>query len=378
MKLVIPVSAHDQHRLSKFVDVLLKFGSLEEHPILFHPTPDAADITYKQAERLSLYRPEVIPTEKNFEHGAPVACGQHFASAVRLLGNTGNRLPWLWMELDMLPVVPNWAGKLQREYNDRDRPFLGNVVPVPYWNAQEQKIEFKSGDQMLMGCAIYPPGLDKDQRTFPLINSLAKPFSFNPKQPFDLFLRYAFQQIGWANTTLISDQWNTGRYSLVEGVMVCEPLKHDKPHRPRGGFIAEEAVLIHGCKDDSLYEIIMGEQFVLSADKPSGTSLAHPAKTSEATQDSSGHGNVPSNPVGSQQITGDQEAGSSQPAVGASNGAPTDKRTLSEILAKGPTTLKFVSVQLGVEKDEARKMIEAAGYSIGRGGRLHKNTEGEM
>lgn len=354
MKLIIPVSAHDVSRLDNFISTLLHFGGLEGFPIIFHPTPEVSEQVHTQAQRLSVYRPQVIPTERNFENGAPVACSQHFASAVHMLGRIGNRDPWLWMELDMLPVAKDWATKLQREYTSLDKPFLGNVVQVPYWNEAEKKLEYKSGDNMLMGCAVYPPHMDKDHRTKALIGVLSRPLAHNPRQPFDLYLRHAFKSIGWADTNLISDQWNTCNYRWEGGQLHCDPMPLDPKFRARGGAVSSEAVLVHGCKDDSLFQAVVsfGKRIDFNAGFQKWAESLPPApenfsphaelETEEATDA----------PIKEEFIP------------------PAEKPTVAELVTGKTTTLRHVASLTGKTEAEIREELKTIGYKVWKGGRI--------
>lgn len=377
MKLLIPVSAHDVSRLDNFISTLLHFGGLEGFPIIFHPTPEVSEQVHTQAQRLSVYRPQVIPTERNFENGAPVACSQHFASAVHMLGRIGNRDPWLWMELDMLPVAKDWATKLQREYTSLDKPFLGNVVQVPYWNEVEKKLEYKSGDNMLMGCAVYPPHMDKDHRTKALIGVLSRPLAHNPRQPFDLYLRHAFKAIGWADTKLISDQWNTCNYRWEEGQLHCDSMPLDPKFRARGGAVSPEAVLVHGCKDDSLFQAVVtrltakdieaGFQKWAESVSPGTSTIVEwgPNKLEIGTQDTPKPDTEWANITWENPPTKEEFAASVEGAQ-----PPAEKPTVTELVTGKTTTLRHVASLTGKTEAEIREELKTIGYKVWKGGRI--------
>lgn len=255
MKIAIPVSAHDKHLLPDLTDCLLKLGGLEEHPVVFFPTPAAKDTAYEHAERLGA---ETYPLTQDFEGGAPVACNRHFASVVFALAKMGNTDPFLWMELDMLPVKPRWADKLFEDYRMGGTPFRGVLVSTPF--NENGKIVFRDNDQMMMGTGIYPPNMERDERIKPLLLDLAKPFSMNPREPFDVYLRWPIRNIGVSHTELISDMWATDSYAkMADGGIFCQTVPHgDRVVRPRGGLVSAKALLVHGCKDGSLADIVLG------------------------------------------------------------------------------------------------------------------------
>jgi hypothetical protein len=253
MKIIVPVSAHDKHLLPAFTDCLLKFGGLEEHPVLFFPLPAAKEETFIAAERLGA---EVHPLEQNYEGGSPLAPNRHFANTVFALGQMGNTSPFLWMELDMLPVKPRWAVALFEDYRYGGTPFRGAVVDTPF--NDNGSLVFRSGDTMMMGTGIYPPNMDRDERIKPLLADLTKPGIWNPPDAFDVYLRWVIKNIGVSNTPLISDMWATQNYRMAEGMLICDSVDHgDRVVRAREGSVSLKALLVHGCKDGSLAKLLL-------------------------------------------------------------------------------------------------------------------------
>lgn len=253
MKIAIPVSAHDKHLLPDLTECLLKFGGLEEFPVILFPTPAAKDAAYEAAERLGA---QTHVLGQDFYGGAPIACNNHFSAVVFALGSMGNTEPFLWMEADMLPRVPRWAALLQEDYRMGGTPFRGAVVDTPY--DENGKIVYRDNDRMLMGTGIYPANMERDERIKPLIVDLAKPSSMNPNIPFDVYLRWPIYHMGVSHTELISDMWATRNYRMEGANLVCDSVKHDRVVRERGGPVSTKAVLVHGCKDGSLADIILG------------------------------------------------------------------------------------------------------------------------
>jgi len=252
MNILIPVSQHDKHLLPDFVKVLQHFGGFDEHKVLFLSTQSAKEEAYEAAAALGA---EAHAFNMDFQGGAPFACSNHFATAVHHLGRAGNTDPFLWMELDMLPVKKGWATAIQQEYRRQGQPFLGNWVPTPW--IVEGKLTTKDGDNMMMGCGVYPPHMERDERFKPLILDLAKTGVRCPRDPFDVYLRWVIKHAGVANTDLIADMWQTQNYRREGDDIVCDAVKQDKPCRPRSGAIHPSAVLVHGCKDGSLARLLL-------------------------------------------------------------------------------------------------------------------------
>ncbi len=260
MKICILVSAHDKHLLPDHAACLLKMGGLEEHPVIYFPTPSAKEAAYEAAEKLGA---QTHVLEQDFEGGSPIACNNHFAAVVYALAQMGNTEPFLWMEADMLPTMPRWPDALQNEYRMLGQPFMGNIVDTPF--EDNGKLVYREGDQMMMGCGIYPAHMESDERIKPMIADLAKTGMRNPRVPFDVYLRWVTLTIGRADTKLICDMWATENYELEDfeqdilGRIHCQSVDHgDRVVRARGGLVSAQAVLVHGCKDGSLAKLVLG------------------------------------------------------------------------------------------------------------------------
>jgi len=170
-----------------------------------------------------------------------------------------NRDCWFWHEMDMWALVP-WAKALQDEYMMGGKRCLGRIVPTPHRDASD-RIVYKEDEEMMMGCAIYPAQMT----TVPEFQAIAQglingPVTALPNvrvDPFDLKLRGFFKKAGWTNSKSIGDRWNTLNYRMEGGNLVCDsgPARFkDMAHHDTD---ISGALLIHGCKDDSLAKLIL-------------------------------------------------------------------------------------------------------------------------
>lgn len=252
MNIAIPVSAHDKHLLLKFIEVLQHFGGLEDSTICLFATPSAKQEAYDAAAKINA---AVHTFEVDFAGGWPIASSTQFAATVFTLPKLGWNAPWLWMELDMLPVQKDWLQTLRRGYTLCGHPFMGNVVPTAW--IEDGKLVVHDDDLMMMGCGVYPANMHADERFRPLLTDLIKPAPMNPATPFDFYLRHAMRQAGIADTRLIADMWQTCEYRRTPNGIAGKPVPLDKPRRERGGLVPAEAVLVHGCKDGTLAELVL-------------------------------------------------------------------------------------------------------------------------
>ena len=269
MRITIPVSQSDASRLPLLVDVLLHHGNLGNHSICLYPTAAVATAAEEAAARLRTVCYDVtVHTLANFEGGWPKAPNAHWASVATHLYHSLNQHPWLWLEVDAVPMDANWANKLQQEYNACGKPLLGPVRQTVY-RRENGEVYHIEGDNMMLGVAVYPNWLLNVQELKPLMRDFIKLPDQSPDQPFDVYLRWVFSRLGWAHTDSVKHCWKSTAYTS------CSPAI--------GGWKADSAVnsetdllfftnsdgfadfvnakpmplIIHGCKDDSLYNLIL-------------------------------------------------------------------------------------------------------------------------
>ena len=259
MKIIIPVTIHDVSRLPKMLKALIHFGGLMDHTVIFVASPSCILEAQNAADQLRPHCLEVMVKQTTYEYtfGLYTDVNMLFGFTVRMLSSIGNKDPFLWMEMDCRPVDFGWANSLLREYKQKGRACLGNVVDLP--RVRDGVLEPITGDKMMMAVGIYPPGMEAHEQTRPLITDLGKTPPRNPEQPFDVYMRGAIKLIGVADTNLIADQWNTGNYRKTSAGIECDSMPFPRIVRQRGGLVNKEAVLIHGCKDDSLDDILFGK-----------------------------------------------------------------------------------------------------------------------
>jgi hypothetical protein len=252
---------------------------------------------------------------------------------------------------------------------------------------------------MMMGCGVYPANMDRDQRFRPLLSDLVKPADRNPHTPFDFYLRHAMSQAGIANTTLIADMWQTCEYKKTAKGITCKPVPLDKPRRERGGLVPHEAVLVHGCKDGTLAELLLGaaEYYVpkervapklelpplIETEHETGKSDFVEAVTALFTPDSP----APAAPIVVKEVPHPDDVPPT-PAVLVEAGMldptyspppepekPKITRTAVEAMRKSKKGVAIDIAQgLGITLGEFAGMLPKLGYVIAKGGKL-KSTE---
>lgn len=269
MNLVLPVTTHDAERFKLRNDLLIQFGGLLDHTATIIHAPSVKKVAQAEYDRLRGVFGDVQIVQITAELSDPkpvVNQNVMFYHAVMALGRLRNNQPWIYLEADAAPTQKDWANRLQNAYRASGSHYFGNIVQMPVIiNGQ---LEIESGEEMMMGVGVYPPDmLNLDNGIRPLVIDLGKQVG-NPGVPFDIYLRGEMRLKGWSNTDLIADQWNTHKYRAVQGGFECEAVPTDRLVRNRGGFVSSKALVIHGCKDNSLYELLKGTNLVGQAGPP--------------------------------------------------------------------------------------------------------------
>ncbi len=305
MKIVIPISHSDNKQPSRLVDLMLAFGGLKDHSVLVFHTPAATIEATTVADRLksSVRQIDVRSTEEELVYGMPANASIMFHKCIIALHKLGNKEPWLWNEPDALPSDFGAYNTIERSYKQCGRLFMGCIVPVPKitdnqvaMNPTKEQIKnsgdflsYTPGDDMMMGVAVYPANIWDILSMRALIMDLGKKPPLNPTSPFDVYLRGEQRLAGWDHTDTIADMWCTYKYEENPNGLVCKTATHlkTKVTRDREGFVPPQAVLIHGCKDNTLYDILVaksGMSTTLSGEKSGPEDIALPVLGSRMQQ----------------------------------------------------------------------------------------------
>ena len=358
---------------------MIHLQGLQAHEILLFTTPSVVNQANVQADRLRAVCPsvKVASMEVEPQYGWPVNPNMQWNACVTFLEKINHRAGWLWMEIDCVPVQREWANLLANEYMSKGRPFCGRVVDTPYRNAQGEIMPTPSGDTMMMGCAIYPPHMPRDEQIAPLFRDVGKAPPRNAEQPWDIYLRWVMKKRGVAHSELIADMWNTGNYRREGGVIVCDPAPVADKYRGRavGGVVPANAVMVHGCKDRSLYELVLagGEAKAIPVS---------PSRSPTAAEILDIAGNLPKychqvevaknyiEAVESQQaaatpldaIAGAAPVVEESPTLPIAINADLLQFTIKAALKKGAVKLTAIAEELQCSVSDIKPMLEEVGY----------------
>lgn len=182
-------------------------------------TPDAvADILRPHFRNIGGIRID----EQGFSY--PASANWMWTTCARTIGTTLNE-PWLWMEPDAVPMVPEWMDRIEDEYKASGKAFLLNKVVTPTRSHNS-------------GVGVYPGRVvNYTDRLWQVHNT-----------PWDVFFAEDFTP-HTHHTKLIHDKffevWDDPKsgspvFPAQESLLKIEP----------------EAVLFHRCKDSTLMDRI--------------------------------------------------------------------------------------------------------------------------
>ena len=252
MVIVFPVSAADQHLVPPLLQVITKLGPVGNHTAFISSTPTAvASAQHLFAGLKGLFSEVRIAVLKNEPLGGwPDACNIHFRDTVKLIYDDPElrTRPWYWFEVDNTPLKKDWVNLLQGEYNVAGLPFMGMVHPTHFTGPPGPNGEptYVQRDSHMVGTGIYPGDLwDRSTMLHYMV------------QPFDVELQYEVVP-HCHHTNSIQHNWCSGEYVRAKnGRITCKslhpyrsPINHAMPLR-------SDAVVLHGCKDGSLAEIVL-------------------------------------------------------------------------------------------------------------------------
>lgn len=261
MKIIIPIGPKDATNLNLLVRTIVSLGEVKQ-PILIVTVPSLLTEATQAQEDLMKVCPnvELVDTGNEFPDGSYMGANRMYHWTATHLHMQENKHGWLWLEPDCCPMRSGWSDALEQEYRDAKKPFMGFVRPQKHKD-EKGVIYFKAGDNMMLGVAIYSPQMLTDQELLPLFNNLSiSQANAHPRYPWDIYLRWRFFKRGVHETPLIHDKWHTMNYRREGGQLVCDAAPDALMGVATGGVIPEAAVLVHGCKDGTLQELVIAEQ----------------------------------------------------------------------------------------------------------------------
>lgn len=240
MLLVIAMSHKDAHLALRQADRIAQWGGLEDTPILvvanIRAKVDANNVAAVLLQSVRCVEVRVLPRDD--DTGWPVACNYMFKKVAGWAESRGQ--PWLFMEPDMVPLCPGWWQALESEYSRCGKRFMGVE------NAT-RAIDRRTGEivvigKHMVGAGIYPANLASTSKILKYVRTTA----------WDIYMQHEIVP-RCHFTDLIQHNWATVNYRQVGGQIIGEATKPE--WKTRNTPVSARAVLLHGCKDTSLYDL---------------------------------------------------------------------------------------------------------------------------
>jgi hypothetical protein len=288
MRIVVPISRADVHLLPEFVELHqhLRSAGLNHSLHFVVPSTLQGEAHDAKAALDGLFEEiKVHPMDFEPYGGWPFGPNMHFYACANAMRLHNKAIPWQLVELDCRPIRANAYDVIAAKYASCGAPFFGYVGPTPWRDREPYLLDPMSGrptgvknpnygkivkspegpsDVMMSGCAVYPGDILDRPNLAGLMADFMKG-SESIEKPWDMHLRAAMLAEGMAHTELIANHWNTEKYRIENGRLLCDAREEHETYeqnpewekRPCGGYIHPDAVMVHGCKDDSLVTLII-------------------------------------------------------------------------------------------------------------------------
>ena len=257
MKLTIPVSRHDRHLINNLVKSLETFKPGSDHELIIFGS--------REVER------DVIDLENKIKHlfdssetliiddtmlGWPMSCNFYFQQLCKYISGKKDVDAFMWFELDTTILKDNWLDIISNEYYaDTTKAVKEKRDPYIYLGARERVYEGKNGEllpESLAGQRMAPIGVySKEICLSPVLNSL----SMTNRHWTNVIQWYVVKRLN--NSNLIQNNWRTKNYRHEGKSLVCDSDANLAWDVHWNNPVNESAVLVHGCKDSSLFKLLL-------------------------------------------------------------------------------------------------------------------------
>lgn len=192
--------------------------------------------------------------------GWPLAPSRHFREVANHVAANYPHDAWYFFEADNTPLCEGWLAQFDRAFIASGKAFMGRIVPTRGWSFQADGRRVpQMGEPHMVGTGIYHPSFAKKSVRLGTIDR-HMPWVQGPPEPFDIALRHEIVPFA-CNTPLIQHNWQTQNYRVEEGKLVCSDTPEVSEGTSHAATWDGESIVIHGCKDGSLAELILAGKF---------------------------------------------------------------------------------------------------------------------
>ncbi len=237
MVLVIPVSHVDLDLAVKLAKRIIALGDIPDKIVMPCSWRAHWDI-----DRVTQFLPRALKFILPFEEeiGWPESANTMFYFTALHMYDHHPDEDWYFMEADTYPLKANWWFRLQQVYNANKHhyPYMGVVCDTVRLDMATGKL--RTTGQHMTGTGIYPR--DFTQR--------CKSIHYLAREPWDIEIAEEILP-KTHHTELIAHRWGSYGYYLKDGIIHVGGSR--SPNQAHVRPIPPEAVVLHGCKDDSIY-----------------------------------------------------------------------------------------------------------------------------
>jgi hypothetical protein len=248
MLIVVPVSKTDLNLIDPFVECFNFLGQYKNHSLLVvGRKEDSYYIEYVFNKIKINFKKEnqKIQTFENVPEGWPLGPNSYWKKTIEHLEKQGNTLPWLWMELDVCPLKKGWASILEKDYYTNNKPFYGCLEDTTTLTMDEELVFLT---KHFVGAGIYPPNISKYSTNWKHVDRIPT--------AFDVICQFEFAPLSH-NSELFQHNFRTDNYRKAEnGEIICDDKNNFKGGRKFNKNLSSKAVILHGCKDATLYNLV--------------------------------------------------------------------------------------------------------------------------
>jgi hypothetical protein len=265
MLLCVPVSLSDRKLIETVEKSFEIFPPGSGHKLLVVGGPSVYGEVHEAAQRLSRFFAGAAATflfEMDNNEGWPTACNFYAQQTAFYLQNfLRPEEQWLWFELDTTPVRSNWLDDISRAVDqqyviaareNRPRPlYFGVREPTRLGEGGNLMPAAEAGEHMA-AVGVYSAILASQALTIRTVAAT--------NVPWYVFIRWYVAYDYFAPLALIQNNWRTANYERSDGgKIVCDSVVNWAWDIHFNQDIAPETVLVHGCKDGSLMELLAFE-----------------------------------------------------------------------------------------------------------------------
>lgn len=267
MLLIIPVSRSDKQLIPNAEKAFELFPPGNGHSLLVVGSPNVAAEMGELSGLLSKYftGSGAYLLDHDSFLGWPGACNYAFQQTCFHLRGQG---PWLWFELDATPIKENWLSTIEEAYKSGSSRFMG-CLERTYRGFNGELLSEEDGGKHMAACGVYPP--DAADTIVPLKGVSETDI------PWWSFLQWYIAPF-CSHTNLIQNNYKTENYRVEKTItdqdgercylngekrvghflreIICDSCNNTAWDNHYNNRISHDAVLVHGCKDGSLLEML--------------------------------------------------------------------------------------------------------------------------